>query len=152
MSANGEKKKRRRVLVVDDQPFVAYLIQFTLGKENLEVVPLYDPVEALEQAPRLAPDLMILDVMMPKMNGIELCRRLRQLPETAAVPVIVLTAHGHSDTETEAASAGANAFMTKPFSPRLLAKLVLDMLDGGATAGGGPDSLSLPGKDENAPS
>ena len=119
---------RRRILVVDDQPFIAKLVEVNLPRDEFVVLACGNPLEALANVDVLAPDLMILDVRMPGMSGVELCRLLRQRANRCLVPIIILTAQGETTTEVEARAAGADAFMTKPFSPTGLSAKIRDLL------------------------
>jgi DNA-binding response OmpR family regulator len=119
---------KRRILVVDDQPFIAKLVEVNLSRDEFVVMARGNPLEALANIDALAPDLMILDVRMPGMSGVELCRRLRQRANPCRVPIIILTAQGETTTEAEARAAGADAFMTKPFSPKGLSAKIRDLL------------------------
>ena len=112
------------VLVVDDDPFIRKLVATTL--EDVSEVELHeagDGVEALEVARRECPALVFLDLEMPRMDGIETCRRLRADPTTRAATIVMVTAHG-DDIEQRADFAGADLFLTKPFSPLDLLRLV----------------------------
>jgi two-component system chemotaxis response regulator CheY len=115
----------RGVLVVDDDPFIRKLITTTL--EDVSRFHLHeaaDGVEAVEVARRELPVLVFLDIDMPRMNGFETCRRLRSDHTTSATTIVMLTAaHGES-VEREAEEAGADLFLTKPFSPLELLRLV----------------------------
>lgn len=119
---------KHRILVVDDQPFIAKLVEVNLPRDEFAVLACGNPLEALANVDALAPELMILDVRMPRMSGVELCRLLRQRPSLRAVPIIILTAQGETTTEAEARAAGADAFMTKPFSPKGLSAKIRDLL------------------------
>jgi CheY-like chemotaxis protein len=119
---------QKRIVVVDDQPFVARVIQVNLVREQYEVLSFQDPLEVLHRLAELAPDLLILDIGMPVMNGVELCRQIRQTPLGRHLPIMMLTAQGDSANEEDARRAGASAFMTKPFSPRELAATVSQLL------------------------
>lgn len=116
---------RRGVLVVDDDPFIRKLIATTL--EDVAEIELYEAAdghEALEVARREQPSLVFLDVDMPGLNGIDACRRLRGDPITSGATIVILTAvHGYS-VEQSAEEAGADLFLTKPFSPLELLRLV----------------------------
>jgi CheY-like chemotaxis protein len=121
---------KRGVLVVDDDPFIRKLVATTL--EDVSKFILHeaaDGIEALEVAEREQPAIIILDVDMPRMDGIEACRRLRANPGTGDATIVILTA-AHGDTiERRAEDAGADLFLTKPFSPLDLLRLV-DRLGG----------------------
>jgi CheY-like chemotaxis protein len=116
---------RRAVLVVDDDPFVRKLIATTL--EDVAEFDLHeaaDGVEALEVARRSRPSLVFLDVDMPRLDGIDACRRLRAEEETTETTIVMLTAAHGDAVERQAEEAGADLFLTKPFSPLDLLRLV----------------------------
>jgi CheY-like chemotaxis protein len=116
---------RSGVLIVDDDPFIRKLIATTL--EDVAGFDLHeagDGLEAIDVARRVQPALVFLDVDMPALNGIDACRRLREHPATSATTIVMLTA-AHGDTvERRAEEAGADLFLTKPFSPLDLLRLV----------------------------
>jgi len=115
----------RKVLIVDDDPFIRKLIETTLEDVGgVRVVEAGDGQEALAVADREHPDLVLLDVMMPRLDGIEACRRLRAKPDTADVPVVMLTASDRFEDRAKAAAAGADRYLRKPFSPLDLLRLV----------------------------
>jgi CheY-like chemotaxis protein len=115
----------RGVLIVDDDQFIRKLIATTL--EDVSEFQLHeaaDGVEALDVAHRERPSLVFLDVDMPRLNGIEACRRLREDDATRGVTIVMLTAASGDSVEAEAEQAGADMFLTKPFSPLELLRLV----------------------------
>jgi CheY-like chemotaxis protein len=116
---------RHGVLIVDDDQFIRKLIATTLEDvSEFELHEASDGVEALEVARRERPSLVFLDVDMPRLNGIDACRRLRDDDATGEATIVMLTA-AHGDTvEAEAEQAGADMFLTKPFSPLDLLRLV----------------------------
>jgi two-component system alkaline phosphatase synthesis response regulator PhoP len=109
-----------RVLVAEDEPDVAELIRYTLAREGFEVVIAANGAEALRQARESRPDLVLLDLMLPQVNGWELCRRLKQDPATRALPVIMLTARAEEADKVLGFELGADDYVTKPFSTREL--------------------------------
>jgi CheY-like chemotaxis protein len=116
---------RRGVLIVDDDPFIRKLIATTL--EDVAEFDLHeaaDGVEALDVASRERPTLVFLDVDMPQLDGIAACRRLRDQADTSAATIVMLTAAHGDSVEREAEEAGADLFLTKPFSPLDLLRLV----------------------------
>jgi two-component system chemotaxis response regulator CheY len=115
----------RGVLVVDDDPFIRKLIATTLEDvSRFDIYEASDGLEAVEVARRELPALVFLDVDMPHLNGIETCRRLRTDAATCGATIVMLTAaHGES-VERDAEEAGADLFLTKPFSPLDLLRLV----------------------------
>jgi len=113
------------VLIVDDDQFIRKLIATTLEDvDRLELHEAADGAEALEVARRERPALVFLDVDMPGINGIEACRQLREDAATSAATIVMLTAAEGDGVETEAEQAGADLFLTKPFSPLDLLRLV----------------------------
>ncbi|HEV7460227.1 MAG TPA: response regulator [Solirubrobacteraceae bacterium] len=113
------------VLIVDDDPLIRHLIATTLEDvAGFELTQAGDGEEALALAERDAPALVFLDIDMPRLNGMEACRRLRALPATAEATIVMLTASAGGESEREAAAAGADLFLTKPFSPLELLSLV----------------------------
>lgn len=112
------------VLVADDDEDILLLLGVRLERAGYDVVTAKDGIEALDAAERRTPDIAVIDVMMPRMDGHELVRRLRARPKTAALPILVLTAAVQDRIAEASAAAGADAHMRKPFSPReLVARL-----------------------------
>lgn len=109
-----------RILVADDDPMLQRLIMNTLKLEQYEVVIASDGQQALELARSEKPDLIVLDVMMPVKNGFEVCAELRKMPETAALPVIILSGLGQVQEKIAGLKAGADEYVTKPIDPREL--------------------------------
>ncbi|NKE72031.1 response regulator [Candidatus Manganitrophus noduliformans] len=118
----------KKVLIVDDEEFVRQLIQIKLKFCGIETVEAGNGVEAIEKAVSERPDLILLDVMMPKMNGFEACQRLKANQETSHIPIIMLTARGDPSAKERGENAGALEYLTKPFSPQKLAERVLEIL------------------------
>ena len=104
------------VLVVEDEDSLATLLQYNLQKEGYEVVLAGDGEEALLLVDERLPDLVVLDWMLPKVSGIEVCRRLRQRNETRNVPIIMLTARGEETDRVRGLDTGADDYVVKPFS------------------------------------
>jgi two-component system chemotaxis response regulator CheY len=114
----------KSVLIVDDDPFIRKLIATTLEDiAGFELHEAGDGEHALEVAEQISPTIVFLDIEMPRLNGIEACRRLRELPQAAHARIVMLTAAA-ADHERDAREAGANLFLRKPFSPLDLLKLV----------------------------
>ncbi len=123
------------VLIVDDDPFIRKLVATTLEDvAEYELVEARDGEEAVEAARRHGAQLVLLDIDMPRVDGIEACRRLRSRPETSRATIVMLTAAAGEEAQREAERAGADLFLTKPFSPLDLLRLV-DDLGPGAAAG-----------------
>jgi CheY-like chemotaxis protein len=122
------------VLIVDDDPFIRKLVATTLEDvADFELAEAGDGMEALELAARLKPRLVFLDVDMPRLDGIATCAQLRANPETRGATIVMLTAANADEVEHRASAAGADLFLTKPFSPLALLRLV-DELGGHAAA------------------
>jgi len=116
------------ILVVDDEAPIVDLVRFTLEDANVRVVEASDGAAALDLARRIKPDLVLLDVHMPRLDGLEVCRELRREPDFARTPIIMLTAAGQEADRSSGLSAGADEYLTKPFSPLALLALVEALL------------------------
>jgi CheY-like chemotaxis protein len=116
----------RRVLVVDDEPQVVWVIQFSLEAEGYETFTAHDGVEAMEQIAAHRPDLVVLDVMMPRMDGWSVLRSLATLPDAERPRVVMVTALASAADRARATELGADAYITKPFGVEEL----LDVLQG----------------------
>lgn len=112
------------ILVIEDEDALATLLQYNLEKEGYAVAVAADGEEGLVQVDERAPDLIVLDWMLPKISGIEVCRRLRARNETRNVPIIMLTARGEESDRIRGLDTGADDYLTKPFSvPELIARI-----------------------------
>lgn len=125
-----------KVLVCDDERHIVRLIQVNLEKEGYQVVTAYDGKEGLEKVKSEKPDLLVLDVMMPYMDGFEVLKNLRRDTETESLPVIMLTAKAQDKDVFEGYHYGADMYLTKPFNPRELISFVKRIVQGGAGADG----------------
>jgi phosphate regulon transcriptional regulator PhoB len=113
-----------RVLIVEDEPDIRELVVHHLKREGYQVSVAASGEEALRQVQASPPDLVLLDLMMPTMNGLEVCRRLRQDPVTASLPIVMLTAKGDEIDRVLGLEIGADDYVVKPFSPKeLLARV-----------------------------
>jgi DNA-binding response OmpR family regulator len=112
------------VLIADDEPNVTELVRVTLEDDRVRVVAAPDARTALSLASALRPDVVLLDVQLPDGDGVDVCRRLRQAPEQAATPIIMLTAAAQEQDRARGLAAGATHYLTKPFSPVRLLGLV----------------------------
>lgn len=113
----GVQSRRPRVLVVDDEPNIRELISDTLSAAEFEVLEARNGMEALALSQKEMPDLIILDVMMPDLDGMEVCRRLREDSLTNHIPILMLTARGMLDDKLKGMESGADDYITKPFDP-----------------------------------
>ena len=105
-----------RVLIVEDEPDIRDLVVFHLEREGYQVVQSRSGPEALRLARATPPDLVLLDLMLPEMDGLEVCRRLRQDPATMALPIVMLTARGDEVDRVLGLELGADDYVVKPFS------------------------------------
>jgi DNA-binding response OmpR family regulator len=119
----------KKVLAVDDQPQIVRLIQVNLQKAAYEVIPAYDGDEALQKLREHQPDLVILDVIMPKRDGFEVLRTIKSDPATAHIPVIMLTVKAQDADIFEGLKEGAELYLPKPFHPSELVTLVRRVLE-----------------------
>ena len=118
----------KKVLIADDEPNIVISLEFLLSREGFEVLVAVDGEEALAKARAERPDLVLLDVMMPKMNGFDVCQALRSDPELASMRVLMLTAKGRETEVSKGLGLGADAYMTKPFSTKDLVSQVRVLL------------------------
>jgi two-component system phosphate regulon response regulator PhoB len=116
------------ILIADDEPHVVELVRVTLEDDRVHVVEASDGAAALALAFELEPELIFLDVNLPDMSGLEVCRRLRARPGTAGAQIVMLTAAAQQDDIARGFAAGATRYLTKPFSPVRLLSLVENLL------------------------
>lgn len=116
------------ILVVDDEPPILELVRYTLEDEQIRVLEARDGAQALEAALAARPDLILLDVQMPGLDGLEVCRRLRADASFAGTRIVMLTAAGQDADRARGLAAGADEYLTKPFSPLALFTLVRSLL------------------------
>ncbi len=109
-----------RILVVDDEDAIRDLIVFNLTQQGFEVIEAADGIEALAKVKESQPDLILLDLMLPQMDGLEVCQKLRHSKEFSSIPIIMLTARGDEVDRVLGLEIGADDYVTKPFSPREL--------------------------------
>ncbi len=120
----AETDIKPRVLLVEDAPFLRYAFGRLLRLHGFDVKEVNDGREALASVEDFHPQLVLTDLMMPVMDGVELIRRLRELPETSEIPIVAITADGNEQTERQAREAGAVDFIMKPIDlPSLLERL-----------------------------
>ncbi len=118
----------KRVLVVDDEPNIVLSLEFLMRRAGFEVEVARDGAEALEALAGTPPDLLLLDVMMPELDGFEVCERIRRQPAWQATKIVMLTARGREVERQRGLALGADAYVTKPFSTRELVAQVKAML------------------------
>lgn len=132
-----------KILVVDDEPDALELVGFNLKQAGFEVITADDGAEALKKAREAVPDLILLDLMLPEMDGIEVCKALRRDVATAAIPVIMLTAKAAEIDRVLGLELGADDYVTKPFSPRELVLRVKNLLKRKTEPQGQPEQLTF---------
>jgi len=117
-----------KILIVDDEPNIVISLEFLMKKEGFEVAVANDGEEALAKVASFNPDLMLLDVMMPKKSGFEVCEALRADPQRSGLQIVMLTAKGRDTEVAKGLALGADAYFTKPFSTKELVAKVKEML------------------------
>ena len=119
---------RKKILVVDDDADIVELLSFTLKQAGFAIGTAFDGIEALRKVRSITPDLILLDLMLPKLDGLAVCEILRRNVATASIPVILLTALSGELGRLAGMDSGATDYMTKPFSPRQLVSKVETLL------------------------
>lgn len=122
------KKKDIKILLVDDEPDILEIIGYNLTSEGYQVITAENGVEALKKAKKEKPHLIILDVMMPEMDGIEACEQIRKVPDLQDAIVTFLTARGEDYSQVAGFDAGADDYITKPIKPKVLVSKVKALL------------------------
>ena len=117
-----------KILVVDDEIYIVHILDFSLGMEGYEVLTALDGEQAVEKARAERPDLIVLDIMMPKLDGYETCKILKAGDDTKNIPVILLSAKGRNVDQKIGFEVGADDYITKPFSPRKLVERINALL------------------------
>ena len=120
--------KKHRILLVDDEPDILEFLSYNLKKEGFEVHTAQNGEEALNVAKKILPQLIILDVMMPEMDGIETCEELKKIPELNNTIITFLSARGEDYTQIAGFEAGADDYVTKPIKPKILVSKVKALL------------------------
>ena len=118
----------KRILIVDDEPNIVVSLEFLMKREGFEVAVAADGEAALRSVEEKKPDLVLLDIMLPKKNGFEVCQTIRANPEWQSIKVVMLTAKGRDTEVAKGTALGADAYMTKPFSTKDLIAQVRQML------------------------
>ncbi|RXG22017.1 MULTISPECIES: response regulator transcription factor [Leeuwenhoekiella] len=122
------KKKEIKILLVDDEPDILEIVGYNLSNEGYQVVTAENGKEGVKMAKKHNPHLIILDVMMPEMDGIEACEQIRKLPEHAETIITFLTARGEDYSQVAGYDAGADDYITKPIKPKVLVSKVKALL------------------------
>jgi two-component system alkaline phosphatase synthesis response regulator PhoP len=139
-------KKQYKVLVVDDEKDIQEFIEYNLKKEGYDVYLANNGLEAIEQAKKIKPDLILMDVMMPQMDGIQACQQLKSNPITSSSFVVFLTARAEEYSELAGFDAGADDYIAKPIKPKLLLTRIAAILrrkDKGSTSENEVENIKL---------
>lgn len=123
------ENRKRRILVVDDEPDIVEILTYNLEKEKFTVFKAYSGEECITSAMANHPDMIILDIRMPGMTGIEACRTLRQNKQFAETPILFLTADSDEYTTMNAFDAGGSHFITKPIKPSILVNIIKELTE-----------------------
>ena len=118
----------QKILVIEDEPDIRKLVQYNLVQDNFKVLEAEDGEQALKILKRDKPNLVILDLMLPGLSGLEICRALREHPETARLPILMLTARAGEADKVIGLEMGADDYLAKPFSPREMVARVRALL------------------------
>jgi DNA-binding response OmpR family regulator len=118
----------KKILIVDDEPNIVISLEFLMKKEGFEIAIANDGDDALAKVDSFNPDLVLLDVMMPRKSGFEVCEALRADPARSGLKIVMLTAKGRDTEVAKGLAIGADAYMTKPFSTKELLAMVKAML------------------------
>lgn len=121
----------KTVLIADDEPNIVISLEFLLEQAGYQVMVAHDGQEALDAIKRQAPDLVLLDVMLPRLSGFDVCQKIRENPDWQGMRVVMLTAKGREVEVSKGLALGADAYITKPFSTQeLLAEIAAQLEDG----------------------
>ncbi len=131
---------KQKILIVDDEPDILELIEYNLNKEGYQVYTAHNGQEAVAEAKKVLPDLIILDVMMPKMDGIEACRIMRTMPEFKTTFMVFLTARSEEYSEIAGFNVGADDYIAKPIKPRALVSRINAILRRNQPSEDSPDN------------
>lgn len=131
---------QRHVLVVDDDPLILEVLETVLDLEEFRVTTATDGNAALRRLVEERPDVVVCDVMMPDVDGLEVCRRIKADPATATLPVVLLTARDRPEDRAAGEEAGCDAYLTKPFSPLYLIEVIGEVR--AATPSAGSDAAA----------
>lgn len=118
----------KKILIVDDEPNIVISLEFLMKREGFQVAVAVDGEEALKKIAELQPDLVLLDIMLPKQSGFEVCQEIRANPEWDHIKIIMLTAKGRDAEVQKGVALGADAYVTKPFSTKELVARVRSVL------------------------
>ena len=118
----------KKILLADDEEDVKSILKMFLKSKGYEVCTAFDGLDAIDQTKKEKPDLILLDIMMPEMDGFEVCKKLKSDPETADIPVIMVSAASHAESVQKGLDAGASDYIVKPFEPEQLERKLASIL------------------------
>ena len=121
------KKTPAKILVVDDDPEIVEILKYNLSNSGFEVKVAHNGIQAVKKSKKFKPDIILMDVMMPEMNGIEACTEIRNIDNLKNVQIIFLSARGEDYTQIAAFDAGADDYINKPIKPRILLKKITNI-------------------------
>jgi twitching motility two-component system response regulator PilG len=121
--------KNKRVMIVEDEESLLKLESILLSAKGYKVTGVMDGIKALEEISAEKPDLVLLDIMLPSLDGFEVCRRIKENPESSAIPVVILTARKDSKDRAHGLEAGADAYITKPFKSAQVMEIIESLLN-----------------------
>ena len=121
------KKTSAKILVVDDDPEIVEILKYNLSNSDFEVKVAYIGIQAVKKSKKFKPDIILMDVMMPEMNGIEACTEIRNIDNLKNVQIIFLSARGEDYTQIAAFDAGADDYINKPIKPKILLKKITNI-------------------------
>ena len=119
---------KRKILLADDEEDIKVIVQLYLENNGYEVITAFDGLDAVEKTKEMKPDLILMDIMMPIIDGVEVTRQLKSLEETKDIPVVMLTAAAQSAMVERAIKAGAADYISKPFDPEHLKSVIEEIL------------------------
>lgn len=120
---------KKKILIVEDHPIHMKLIEMTLRNKNYILLKAMDGMEALDIAQKEHPDLILMDIRLPKMSGFEVAKKLRENPELNHTPIIALTAHAMAGDRESVIKSGCNTYLTKPIDTRSLTQMIAEILE-----------------------
>lgn len=125
----GLSMEKKKILLIDDEVDFAEVLRVRLEDNNYDVIVAYNGEEGLEEAEKERPDLIILDIVLPKISGFDVCRKLKINENFKDIPIIMLSAKFQANDINFGMAMGADAYITKPFEPRVLIKKMRELLD-----------------------
>jgi DNA-binding response OmpR family regulator len=124
----GEHKMAFTILLADDEEDIKTVVRLFLEEKGYDIITAFDGLDAIDITRREKPDLILLDIMMPVINGYEVCQKLKADPATAGIPIVMLSAAAHADSVKKGLDAGAVDYLVKPFDPEKLDEIIIKIL------------------------